>query len=97
MGPIIKKVFIFSLAFLLFGGLLTGCKFSNNSSSSENINSNVSSNSNSELENELNEKQKEIYRLAKNSGYTGTYEEWLDSIKGDSVELKVIDGFLKWK
>ena len=38
-----------------------------------------------------------IYLLAQSSGFNGTYEEWLASIKGDSISLKVIDGKLKWK
>lgn len=39
----------------------------------------------------------EIYLLAQNSGYTGTYEEWLESIRGDSITVSVVDGCLKWK
>ena len=31
---------------------------------------------------ELEIKQEEIYLLAKESGYTGSYEEWLETIKG---------------
>ena len=38
-----------------------------------------------------------IYKLAQDSNYPGTYEEWLASIKGDQVELSVIDNSLKWK
>ena len=38
-----------------------------------------------------------IYELAKANEYNGTYEEWLDSIKGDKIELKVINDELKWK
>lgn len=41
--------------------------------------------------------QEKIYKLALSSGYTGTYEEWLNSIKGDSIELKVESGNIKWK
>ena len=38
-----------------------------------------------------------IFLLAQSSGFNGTYEEWLESIKGDSVVITVIDGKLKWK
>ena len=38
-----------------------------------------------------------IYKLAQDSNYKGTYEEWLASIKGDEIELSVIDNSLKWK
>ena len=38
-----------------------------------------------------------IYELAKESDYEGTYEEWLESIKGDKIVLSVIDDELKWK
>ena len=42
--------------------------------------------------------QKEvIYKLAVESGYTGTYEEWLESIKGKSVELSVQEGVICWR
>ncbi len=49
-----------------------------------------------------NNKQEEdgryaIYMLAKENDYKGTYEEWLESIKGDTVVLSVIDDELKWK
>ena len=38
------------------------------------------------------EKQYEIYLLAKESGYTGTYEDWLESIKGqDGVGILKIE------
>ena len=29
------------------------------------------------------EEQYKVYQLAKESGYTGTYEEWLNTIKGE--------------
>ena len=38
-----------------------------------------------------------IYKLAQESDFDGTYEEWLDSIKGDKIVLNVIDNELKWK
>ena len=41
--------------------------------------------------------QYKIYLLAQNSGYTGTYEEWLESIRGDRIVLKVEDNKIMWK
>ena len=55
---------------------------------------------------ELTKEQKEIYKLARDSGYEGSYEEWLDSIKGEAgkpgkdgmnIRLEVRDGFIKWQ
>ena len=39
----------------------------------------------------------EIYKLAAESGYDGTYEEWLDSISGREVQLQVSDDSIEWK
>ena len=39
----------------------------------------------------------EIYLLAANAGYTGTYQEWLESIKGASIALQVSDGYIQMK
>ena len=41
--------------------------------------------------------QEAIYNLAVKSGYEGTYEEWLESIRGDSIDLTVKDGAVCWK
>ena len=38
-----------------------------------------------------------IYLKAVDAGYTGTYDEWLNSIKGDEVELRVSDGYVQMK
>lgn len=43
------------------------------------------------------DERKEIYNLAVSSGYTGTYEQWLESIKGEAVELSVEGDYLVWK
>ena len=47
--------------------------------------------------NEKNSEQYEIYNLAVESGYKGTYEEWLESIKGDYVVFQVSNGYIQWK
>ena len=85
-------------ASLISCGVPTSSSEVNSESSTEstNINSNSSS-SNQNMESEEISKQKQIYLLAKSSGYTGTYEEWLESIKGDSIELSVEDNAFKWK
>ena len=52
-------------------------------------------------EEESNENEiRQIFELALKSGYTGTYEEWLESIKGekgDSIVLQVSNGYIQWK
>lgn len=46
---------------------------------------------------------KEVYAMAVEAGYTGTYEEWLASIKGEAgadgreVELSVSDTYIQWR
>lgn len=37
------------------------------------------------------------YGLAVQQGYEGTLEEWLDSLKGDNVELRYQDGVVQWR
>lgn len=37
------------------------------------------------------------YDLAVESGFEGTVEEWLESLKGDKVELREIAGVIQWK
>ncbi|MCR5307942.1 MAG: DUF6273 domain-containing protein [bacterium] len=39
----------------------------------------------------------QIYLKAKDAGYEGTYEEWLSSIRGDEVELRVADNYIQMK
>ena len=38
-----------------------------------------------------------IYKLAVEKGYTGSYDDWINELKGDKVVLTVIDDELKWK
>ena len=38
-----------------------------------------------------------IFLLAKQSGFDGTYEEWLESIKGDFIQMRVSNADLEWK
>ncbi len=47
------------------------------------------------IENE--DPRNQIYISAVSAGYQGTYEEWLESIKGDAIELKVADGYIQMK
>jgi len=62
----------------------------------DSTNNNENQNNNSTVEQD-NDARKAIYKLAQSSGFTGTYEEWLNSIKGAEVELSVVDNVLKWK
>ena len=45
----------------------------------------------------ITDKQYEIYEAARESGYTGTYEEWLDSIRGDEIELSTNATHIVWR
>ena len=42
------------------------------------------------------EQKQTIYNLAVESGYNGTYEEWLASIRGASIVLQVSNGYIQW-
>lgn len=39
----------------------------------------------------------QIYLSAVSAGYNGNYEEWLESIKGDSIQLKVENNYVMFK
>ena len=56
-------------------------------------------NTNQPSEDDYSDDQRyDIYKLAQTSGYTGTYEQWLASIKGDVIVIKVdSNGNLVWK
>ena len=76
---------VMSLSLALSGGvLLAGCS-----------NGEENANNNSEI--------MAIYEMAVQNGYQGSYQDWLSSIKGDkgddgdSVELRVADGYIQWK
>ena len=92
MKKIIKKVLTPLLMLTIIIGGLSSCRNKNSSSDLAS-----SSETNSVNTNQTNEKQYSIYLMAKKSGYSGTYEEWLNSIKGDSIELNIEGGYLKWK
>lgn len=46
---------------------------------------------------EKGDERHDIYLLATAAGYTGTYQEWLESIKGASITLQIADGFIQMK
>lgn len=83
-----KYILLFVLLFVL--SILTAC-----GSNSEVTNNPTSTHSSTKQEDTT--EQYKIYLLAQNSGYTGTYEEWLELIAGDQIELTVTDNVLKWK
>ena len=58
-------------------------------------NNTVEDNNNTSTQN--NDPRNQIYLSAVSAGFEGTYEEWLNSIKGDSIELKVADGYIQMK
>ena len=97
------SLFVFFL-FFLFLLTLVSCGTNSQtdlnipSSTSSQINTNIPS-STSDISNttEENDKKYKIFLLAKQSGFEGTYEEWLDSIKGDFVQMRVSNTDLEWK
>lgn len=40
---------------------------------------------------------KSAYQIAVQNGFQGTESEWLESLKGDQVELKEENGIIYWK
>lgn len=81
------KKYINKFVFLIILILLFGC----NKTKEPNIDNN--------LENH-DSIQEQIYELAIESGYQGTYQEWLNSIQGKdglTIELQVTDGYIQWK
>ena len=85
-----KKAKLFLGLLMTAGALsLTGCDLFNSS--------NTSSDVTKETENHENDEKYKIFLLAKQSGFDGTYEEWLDSIKGDFVQMRVSNTDLEWK
>jgi len=59
---------------------------------------NVPSTPNTSQKEDNNGEQYSIYLLAVNSGYNGTYEEWLESIRGDVIVLNLTESnILQWK
>jgi hypothetical protein len=82
---LIGGVILASVAFML-----ASCDFS-----SDVTNSNVDITPTTEVE--QNDERYKIYLLALGQGYTGTYQEWLDSIKGASISLQVANGYIQMK
>lgn len=41
--------------------------------------------------------QKRIYDLAVLSGYNDTYNQWVDAIKANEIELTIIENAIQWK
>src|SRR5574344_2333919 len=85
------KVILGIISIFLFALVLTGCKNNTTTSTAKNTNTT----SGTELVDDS--EQYKIYKIASSSGYTGTYEEWLESIRGDSITLQVNDGYIEWK
>ena len=82
-----KKRYIPFIAggFVLFlvGGILIGMSLNKNSKNKKN--------------NANDDPRYKIYLKAVDAGYDGTYEDWLLSIRGDEVELRVADNYIQMK
>ncbi len=91
------------LTSMLMTGLFFSCLFvvsscANSSDTDEIGKNNVSSNADTTDNTEnTNDKMYSIYLSAKDSGYTETYEDWLNSIRGDVIELRIDSNFIQWK
>ena len=103
-----KKKHILLFVLLFFLSILTACgsnsEVTNNTSNynptpttTNNPTSDNPTSMHSSTEQEDTTEQYKIYLLAQNSGYTGTYEEWLESIRGDRIVIKVEDNKIMWK
>ena len=91
----LKKACLTTLAFLSLISLVSCKKKKGSAKTTTKENTVVTTES--QNNNDQVDKKYQIYLLAQTSGFTGTYEEWLESIKGDSVVITVSDGKLKWK
>jgi len=104
-----KKKYILLFVLLFFLSILTACggnsEVTNNTSNynptptSDNPTSTPSSTPGSTISTKQEDTTEQyiIYMLAQNSGYTGTYEEWLESIREDRIVIKVEDNKIMWK
>ena len=104
-----KKKYILLFVLLFFLSILTACggnsEVTNNTSNynptptSDNPTSTPSSTPDSTISTKQEDTTDQyiIYLLAQNSGYTGTYEEWLESIREDRIVIKVEDNKIMWK
>ena len=81
---------LFLLIPLLFFMTSCGNQSDNNTSSSTPLDNTDNSQESSDM-------KYKIYLLAQNSGYNGTYEDWLNSIRGDQIVLTVNNNILVWK
>jgi hypothetical protein len=74
--------------FIAFALILGACSSGDSSHGIESSSTGLSSivDSSLSLSSEISDERYEIYLLALNAGFTGTYQEWLDSIKGDQGE-----------
>ena len=86
----IKKVLVIFLMFISIL-VLTGCDELLGS-----LGDNTGNTGNPGIYNEA-ETLLQIYNLSVRQGYEGTYEEWIESLKGESVEFRVSDGAIQWK
>ena len=83
-----KTIKLFLLAFFFVGFVVTITSCGKNNNPDDDI-------TDKPTENE--DQRKVIYNLAVESGYTGTYEQWLESIKGDYIQLSVTTTYIVWK
>lgn len=93
---LLKVLGLATLGFTIALGAAS-CDSDDDAPVNDSTNNNENQNNNNSTVEQDNDARKAIYKLAQSSGFTGTYEEWLNSIKGAEVELSVVDNVLKWK
>jgi hypothetical protein len=94
----LMSVMLGSMSFLLFscGGMLQIGTPTPSEEEKESTSETIKPGTSDE-QTQLLSQQEKIYQLAKASGYQGTYEQWLESIKGDQVVIAVVNNALQWR
>ena len=89
-----KIVRLFSLFFALFSiCLLASCDLASMIPDMSGSNSSETG----DLEFDTPEQLKQIYEMAVRQGYDGSYEDWMEELKGDQVEIRAENGYIQWR
>ena len=99
MNKLLKKVLISSIAsFSLF--TITSCDFLSDITKDKDVTiiiDDKDDDKEKDIEVDEDDFRYSIYQSALSAGYSGTYEEWLNSIKGASIELRVSDSYIQMR
>ena len=92
MKKIVRLFSIFTIVFSIC--LLASCDLS---SIIPNLSGSGSTENEGTSEVVIPDQLQQIYEMAVRQGYTGTYEDWLNELKGDQVEIRANDGYIQWR